>query len=137
MAAGCACSRAPANFADISACWVTMQGSYDKLIAEVPKYKMITPSVLADRLRVSAFGDFPIPMPRLALVLVCNARCVCVFLMVSNTIACRSTAAWRAPPSGTWQRRAPSAWCRSRATRRSGLVQQTPMLPELALMELA
>lgn len=31
-----------------------MQGSYDKLIAEVPKYKMITPSVLADRLRVRA-----------------------------------------------------------------------------------
>ncbi len=30
-----------------------MQGSYDKLMAEVPKYKMITPSVLADRLRVS------------------------------------------------------------------------------------
>lgn len=30
-----------------------VQGSYDKLIAEVPKYKMITPSVLADRLRVS------------------------------------------------------------------------------------
>ena len=31
-----------------------LQGSYDKLIAEVPKYKMITPSVLADRLRVSS-----------------------------------------------------------------------------------
>jgi len=26
--------------------------NYDKLLAEVPKYKMITPSVLADRLRV-------------------------------------------------------------------------------------
>jgi len=28
------------------------QNSYDKLLAEVPKYKMITPSVLSDRLRV-------------------------------------------------------------------------------------
>jgi small subunit ribosomal protein S25e len=26
--------------------------TYEKLMAEVPKYKMITPSVLADRLRV-------------------------------------------------------------------------------------
>lgn len=32
---------------------LALQGSYDKLMAEVPKYKMITPSVLADRLRVS------------------------------------------------------------------------------------
>ncbi len=30
-----------------------VQPTYDKLIAEVPKYKMITPSVLSDRLRVS------------------------------------------------------------------------------------
>ena len=29
-----------------------MQATYDKLQAEVPKYKMITPSVLSDRLRV-------------------------------------------------------------------------------------
>jgi hypothetical protein len=28
------------------------QVTYDKLIAEVPKYKMITPSILSDRLRV-------------------------------------------------------------------------------------
>jgi small subunit ribosomal protein S25e len=27
--------------------------NYDKLLAEVPKYKMITPSVLADRLRIN------------------------------------------------------------------------------------
>lgn len=40
-----------------------MQGSYDKLMAEVPKYKMITPSVLADRLRVSLF---PLPACRVS-----------------------------------------------------------------------
>ncbi|KAK9126371.1 hypothetical protein Scep_015217 [Stephania cephalantha] len=28
------------------------QGSYDKLLSEVPKYKLITPSILSDRLRV-------------------------------------------------------------------------------------
>ncbi|XP_020675513.1 40S ribosomal protein S25-4-like [Dendrobium catenatum] len=28
------------------------QASYDKMLTEVPKYKMITPSVLSDRLRV-------------------------------------------------------------------------------------
>ena len=30
-----------------------LQATHDKLHAEVPKYKMITPSVLSDRLRVS------------------------------------------------------------------------------------
>ncbi|KAI8468707.1 MAG: component of cytosolic 80S ribosome and 40S small subunit [Monoraphidium minutum] len=29
------------------------QATYDKLISEVPKYKMITPSILADRLRLN------------------------------------------------------------------------------------
>ncbi|KAK9812718.1 hypothetical protein WJX72_002574 [[Myrmecia] bisecta] len=29
------------------------QPTYDKLLAEVPKYKMITPSVLSDRLRLN------------------------------------------------------------------------------------
>lgn len=29
------------------------QATYDKLIAEVPKYKMITPSILCDRLRLN------------------------------------------------------------------------------------
>lgn len=28
------------------------RATYDKLLAEVPKYKLITPSVLSDRLRV-------------------------------------------------------------------------------------
>ncbi len=32
------------------------QPTYDKLISEVPKYKMITPSILCDRLRVSSGG---------------------------------------------------------------------------------
>lgn len=30
-----------------------LQATYEKLLTEVPKYKMITPSVLSDRLRVS------------------------------------------------------------------------------------
>ncbi|CAI0552564.1 unnamed protein product, partial [Linum tenue] len=29
------------------------QGTYDKLISEAPKYKLITPSILSDRLRVN------------------------------------------------------------------------------------
>ena len=33
---------------------VYVQATYDKLLAEVPKYKLITPSVLSDRLRVRA-----------------------------------------------------------------------------------
>jgi small subunit ribosomal protein S25e len=28
------------------------QATYDKLLSEAPKYKLITPSVLSDRLRV-------------------------------------------------------------------------------------
>ena len=35
-----------------SACYALLQGTYEKLKSEVPKYKMITPSVLSDRLRV-------------------------------------------------------------------------------------
>ena len=34
------------------------QGTYDKLLVEVPKYKLITPSVLSDRLRVSITSFF-------------------------------------------------------------------------------
>jgi S25 ribosomal protein len=30
------------------------QASYDKMLSEVPKFKQITPSVLSERLRVSA-----------------------------------------------------------------------------------
>ncbi len=29
------------------------QATYDKLLSEVPKFKLVTPSVLSDRLRVS------------------------------------------------------------------------------------
>lgn len=29
------------------------QGTYDKLLSEAPKFKLITPSILSDRLRVS------------------------------------------------------------------------------------
>jgi hypothetical protein len=31
------------------------QGTYDKLLTEAPKYKLITPSVLSDRLRVHSY----------------------------------------------------------------------------------
>lgn len=30
------------------------QATYDKLLSEVPKFKLVTPSVLSDRLRVSS-----------------------------------------------------------------------------------
>ncbi|XP_050937245.1 40S ribosomal protein S25-2-like isoform X2 [Cucumis melo] len=29
------------------------QGTYDKLLVEVPKYKLVTPSILSDRLRIN------------------------------------------------------------------------------------
>ncbi|KAG0570148.1 hypothetical protein KC19_6G142000, partial [Ceratodon purpureus] len=29
------------------------QGTYDKLLSEVPKFKLVTPSVLSDRLRIT------------------------------------------------------------------------------------
>lgn len=31
------------------------KATYDKLLSEAPKYKLITPSVLSDRLRVISF----------------------------------------------------------------------------------
>lgn len=31
------------------------KATYDKLLAEAPKFKLITPSILSDRLRVSFF----------------------------------------------------------------------------------
>lgn len=31
------------------------QGTYDKLLSEVPKYKLVTPSILSDRMRVCLF----------------------------------------------------------------------------------
>ncbi|KAF8396400.1 hypothetical protein HHK36_018017 [Tetracentron sinense] len=34
------------------------KGSYDKLLLEVPKYKLITPSILSDRLRGFVFSDY-------------------------------------------------------------------------------
>ncbi|KAK8921574.1 40S ribosomal protein S25-4 [Platanthera zijinensis] len=34
------------------------QATYDKMLVEVPKYKMITPSVLSDRLRVCSLCFF-------------------------------------------------------------------------------
>lgn len=38
------------------------QGTYDKLLVEVPKYKLITPSVLSDRLRVSISSFFTLSL---------------------------------------------------------------------------
>ena len=34
------------------------QATYDKLLSEAPKYKLITPSVLSDRMRVQYFTTF-------------------------------------------------------------------------------
>lgn len=34
------------------------KATYDKLLSEAPKYKLITPSILSDRLRVSAIVLF-------------------------------------------------------------------------------
>jgi len=36
--------------------FLSVQATYEKLLTEVPKYKMITPSVLSDRLRVRFFA---------------------------------------------------------------------------------
>ena len=52
------------------------QATYDKLLTEAPKYKLITPSVLSDRLRVIL-----ILMPFLMLwyrfaIIVINCMCV-------------------------------------------------------------
>ena len=33
------------------------QATYDKLLSEAPKFKLITPSILSDRLRVSLLLD--------------------------------------------------------------------------------
>jgi hypothetical protein len=42
------------------------QTTYEKVMSEVPKYKMITPSILSDRLRVrSQPSPAPPPSPRL------------------------------------------------------------------------
>jgi hypothetical protein len=44
------------------------QATYDKLLSEVPKYKLITPSILSDRLRVSkVFNGFFVSIPCLFL----------------------------------------------------------------------
>lgn len=38
------------------------QSTYDKLLVEGPKYKLITPSVLSDRLRVSPYSELVISL---------------------------------------------------------------------------
>ena len=50
------------------------QGTYDKLLSEGPKYKLITPSILSDRLRV-----VPFPLFSSFMVIVF----VCFFILVS------------------------------------------------------
>ncbi|GAB2283117.1 hypothetical protein Dimus_017647 [Dionaea muscipula] len=41
------------------------QATYDKLLSEVPKYKLVTPSILSDRLRVyHLLPSFPICLYR-------------------------------------------------------------------------
>lgn len=39
---------------------LVVQVTYDKLLAEVPKYKLITPSVLSDRLRVRVLATLAV-----------------------------------------------------------------------------
>ena len=46
---------------------LVVQVTYDKLLAEVPKYKLITPSVLSDRLRVRVLAKLA--------VCSCNKEC--------------------------------------------------------------
>lgn len=58
-----------------------LQATYDKLLTEVPKYKMISTSVLADRLRVSWRCLCP----------AVRARVVLLFFFV----CCCTTAVWR------------------------------------------
>lgn len=98
--------------------------TYDKLLSEVPKYKMITLSVLSDRLRV-----------RLARVGTCfTVFYQAGFLRGSEQLftvrgralfpRCRSTEAWRA-------RRSASCWARasSRRSPRAGRRQSTRVPP--------
>jgi ribosomal protein S25 len=47
------CLKGPSAFATAKGVLYCLQPTYDKLLAEVPKYKLITQSVLSDRLRVS------------------------------------------------------------------------------------
>lgn len=48
------------------------QGTYDKLLSEVPKYKLVTPSILSDRLRVCIFFLLSIHSP------------ICLFVLGQN-----------------------------------------------------
>jgi hypothetical protein len=50
----CVCGVSPVSLLRALSSSKRKQPTYDKLISEVPKYKMITPSILCDRLRVSA-----------------------------------------------------------------------------------
>ena len=38
------------------------QATYDKLLSEAPKFKLITPSILSDRLRVHSYIIPPPPL---------------------------------------------------------------------------
>lgn len=53
---------------------VRLQSNYDKMKSEVPKYKMITPSILADRLRVRAMYWVKQPLS-LGLTVYCDKFC--------------------------------------------------------------
>ena len=47
------CRKGPSPYSTAKGMLCCLQPTYDKLLAEVPKYKLITQSVLSDRLRVS------------------------------------------------------------------------------------
>lgn len=60
------------------------QAAYDKLLSEAPKYKLITPSILSDRLRVFFSFLFILHAP--------FKRRSCIILWLKNLIHCLSCA---------------------------------------------
>ena len=71
------------------------QATYDKLLVEVPKYKLITPSILSDRLRVSICSQHFIHwMDYLMYFLKISSLCHELFYRLMDL--------WPGKQSGTW-----------------------------------
>lgn len=63
------------------------QATYDKLLSEVPKYKLITPSILSDRLRVCLCQLSRLiyaAVPSAAFIMVVKNKCYCCFYLLLN-----------------------------------------------------
>ncbi|RYQ89500.1 uncharacterized protein LOC107619295 isoform X2 [Arachis ipaensis] len=60
------------------------QGTYDKLLSEAPKFKLITPSILSDRLRVPLFLLLSQALNILFMLMVC----VLLFCSISSGEGC-------------------------------------------------